>query len=507
MTSIRDLRKAWWIGILGGMAMFPRFFRKKKSPPLFFYDSLSKEKKVFSLAPHARNVRMYNCGPTVYDVSHIGNLRSYVFADLVRRALIFNGYTVRQVINITDFGHLSSDGDLGHDKMSMALKREGLDLTLPNMRTLAERYTILFIEDLKKLAVETEHIQFPRASDHIADEIALAKTLEEKGYAYHASEGLYFDTATFPAYGKLGNINLEGQLEGARVSKADDKRNPSDFLLWKTDAHLGWESPWGKGFPGWHIECSAMINATLGKQIDIHTGGIDLIPTHHNNEIAQSESATGRRPFSRFWMHNEFLTTGDTKISKSLRNTTTLAELEAEGFHPLSFRYFLLGAHYRTPQKFSREALAAAETAFLKLRRLVDSEKPGGSPNAGWMAKLQERLNDDLDTPGALALLWEMIKDRALEGPAIRATILETDKVLGLRLAGEDMRAQEKYKKLWGAPLSLEEAPEEIRELLKERDLARLRKDWAEADRIRTKLTEGGYSVEDSLSGPQLFKK
>src|SRR3989338_11277753 len=255
---------------------FSRFFQKPTHPPLFLHNTLGKAKQEFTLSKDRRRVGMYNCGPTVYDTSHIGNLRSYVFADLVRHTLEYNGFAVKQVIHITDFGHLSSDADRGEDKMSKALKREGMELSLENMRALADKYTQQFIEDLNTLNVETDKIQFPRASDHIAGEIALIKTLEEKSYTYAGADGLYFDTSRFPTYGALGNIDIEGLRAGARVVAAADKRLPTDFLLWKSDAKLGWESPWGRGFPGWHIECSAMINATLGKQIDIHTGGIDL---------------------------------------------------------------------------------------------------------------------------------------------------------------------------------------------------------------------------------------
>lgn len=323
------------------------------SSPVFFYNTLSKSKEQFNAVPHSKEVRMYNCGPTVYDTSHIGNLRSFIFADLIRRVLEYNGFPVKQVINITDFGHLSSDADSGNDKMTKGLKREGLAVTLENMRLLADKYTEQFKQDLRRVNLDTDRILFPRASDYIPAQIAMIETLEEKTYAYRGKDGVYFDTARFPDYGKLGDINIEGLKEGARVEASEDKRSPTDFLLWKPDAKIGWDSPWGKGFPGWHIECSAMINATLGKQIDIHTGGVDLIPTHHNNEIAQSESATGKRPFSRFWMHNEFLNLSGEKLAKSTGNIVNLSTLIEKGYHPLAYRYLLLGAHYRSLLNFT----------------------------------------------------------------------------------------------------------------------------------------------------------
>src|SRR3990167_2867632 len=411
--------------------------------PLRLYNTLTKHDDVFQLPAGVGSVRMYHCGPTVYDTSHIGNLRSYVFADLLRRTLIYNGFEVKQVINITDFGHLSSDADSGNDKMSKALKREKLPLTLENMRALAERYTAQFIHDLEQLGIDTSTIKFPRASDYIPAEIAMVQALEEKGYTYAGTEGVYFDTSRYPKYGQLGNIDTQGLREGARVAASEDKRRPTDFLLWKSDKKIGWDSPWGKGFPGWHIECSAMINATLGKQIDIHTGGVDLMPTHHNNEIAQSETATGKAPLSRFWLHHAFLNLNKEKISKSLGNVINLHRLIEKGFHPLSYRYYLLGAHYRTAIDFSWEALGAAQTAFGKLiaLRLSSGESVGTVP-AEWKKLFLARINHDLDTPGTLAVLWEMLKDKHVEPRDKLAGLLDFDNVLGLHLAEPDTNAK-----------------------------------------------------------------
>src|SRR3989344_4879417 len=474
--------------------------------PLFLYNTLGKAKQEFALPSYSSTVRMYNCGPTVYDTSHIGNLRSYVFADIVRRTLEYNGYTVKQVINITDFGHLSSDADAGPDKMTKALKREGLELSMENMRALAERYTEQFLTDLKTLNINTERIAFPRASDHIRGEIALIHTLEEKGYTYRGEDGVYYDTSRFSAYGKLGNINISGLKAGARVAAEPDKRSPTDFLLWKLDKHLGWDSPWGKGFPGWHIECSAMINATLGKQIDIHTGGIDLLPTHHNNEIAQSESATGKRPFSRFWMHHEFLNLSGEKISKSLGNTINLETLKKKGFHPLSLRYMYLAAHYRTALTFTWEALEAAQTAYLRLVALrLSLGAEAISTSKEWQRAFHERINDDLDTPGALALLWEGIA--AGEPEENLGMLDEADRVFGLHLMQPDEQARSLVSTAVRAYVALTDISAETAEILEKRDQARRRKDWTESDARRDELAVLGYGVDDTPLGQKLYKK
>ncbi|OGG57328.1 cysteine--tRNA ligase [Candidatus Kaiserbacteria bacterium RIFCSPHIGHO2_01_FULL_55_17] len=485
---------------------FGPLFRRRKHSPLFLYNTLTKEKDEFTLPHHVRTVRMYNCGPTVYDVQHIGNLSAFVFADVLRRTLEYNGFSVKQVINITDFGHLTSDADEGDDKMSKGLRREGLALTLENMRVLAERYTAIFLEDLRKLNVDTERITFPRASDYITAQIAMVQTLEEKGYAYRAEDGVYFDTSRFPAYGVLGGINAD-ESGHARIETKARKRNSTDFALWKFDKKIGWDSPWGKGFPGWHIECSAMINATLGKQIDIHTGGIEHIAIHHNNEIAQSESATGKRPLSRFWMHRAHIQLEGGKMAKSEGNVVCLSDIVKRGFHPLALRYLLLGAHYRTPANFTWGALEAAQTSFLKLRQLVDAETQTGMAPIGWQKKIHERLNDDLDTPGALGVMWEMAKDRLLSGADIRAGVLDADKILGLGFDKSDDIAESLCKKMFGVFVDLTDVSERIRKLVEAREAARKEKNWEYADSLRKELQKMNYVVEDTSAGPRLFKK
>ena len=481
--------------------------KKQRNLPLYLYNTLSKSKEVFSLPPYAKAVRMYNCGPTVYGVQHIGNLSMFVFTDILRRTLEFNGLAVMQVINFTDFGHLTSDADEGDDKMIKGLKREGLKPTLKNMHEMGKKYAAIFKEDLAKLNIDVPNITFPFASDYVPAQIAMIKTLEEKGYAYRSSRGVYFDTARFPVYGKLGAINLEGQREGARVEADTEKRNAADFILWKSSGHLGWDSPWGKGFPGWHIECSAMINAILGKQIDIHTGGIEHIGVHHNNEIAQSESATGKRPLSRFWMHRAHLQIDDAKIAKSDGNTICLSDIVEKGFHPLALRYLFLTAHYRTSANFTWKSLEAAQTSFLKLRRLVESEDKAGHAPDFWRKKIYERFNDDLDTPGALALIWEMLKDTGVARADAKALIADADRVFGLGLGQPDVVADSLCGKMFGVPVQSEELPERVEKLVSAREQARKEKNWQQADSLRSELQKLGYSLEDTASGPRVFKK
>ncbi|MCR4281090.1 MAG: cysteine--tRNA ligase [Candidatus Kaiserbacteria bacterium] len=486
---------------------------KPVSAALYLYNTLGKSKQVFTLpdkvegALGPKTVRMYNCGPTVYDVQHIGNLSMFVFADVLRKVLEYNGFAVKQVINITDVGHLTSDADFGDDKMAKGLKREGKELTLENMRELGERYTQIFLNDISLLNIDAEQITFPRASAYIPAQIAMVATLEEKGYAYRAKDGVYYDTSRFPSYGALGEINLENQKEGARITAVSDKRNPADFILWKLDPNLGWESPWGKGFPGWHIECSAMIRATLGKQIDIHTGGIEHIAVHHNNEIAQSEVVTGKHPLSRFWIHRAHIQLEHAKIAKSEGNIVYLSEVVARGIHPLALRYLFLGAHYRTPSNFSWEALLASETAFLRLRLLADSLPKGGKVPANYRVRMQERFNDDVDTAGALGVMWEMINDKKLPPADVRAGLIDADRVLGLGLDREDAKAKEACLKRFGKRMEMDELPEDIRAKIQERAIARENKDWQKADLVRNNLAKNGYVLEDAETGTIVFKK
>lgn len=470
--------------------------------PLSLHNTLSGNKEVFT--PKGSTVRMYNCGPTVYGEQHIGNLSMFVFTDILRRTLEFNGYPVKQVINITDVGHLVSDGDDGEDKMTKGLKREGLALSIENMKKLAEKYASVFFKDLTLLNIDTGTISFPRATDHIPGQIALTQTLVEKGYAYKAKDGVYYDTSLFKNYGKLGNINLKGLEDGARVAVDNSKKHPADFALWKFNNGLGWEAPWGKGFPGWHIECSAMCRSELGEQIDIHTGGIEHIPIHHNNEIAQSEAAFGKEPFSRFWLHREHVMMNGAKIAKSDGNVVYLSEIIEKGFHPLALRYWLLTSHYRTPSNFTYEALAGAQTALLRLRSFCKAHPTSTTKSVHYERLFHEKMNDDLDTPGALATLWTMTKEISLP-EEIAGTLIEADRVLGLRLSEEDAGLDALAEK--EKPQEVKNLPEDIQGILKEREVARSKKDWAQSDTLRDTLEKKGFAVRDEGSEQKIYKK
>jgi cysteinyl-tRNA synthetase len=372
---------------------------------------------------------------------------------------------------------------------------------------LGEKYANLFLEDIRALNDNIEGTIFPRASGYISAEIAMIQTLEEKGYTYRTSHGVYFDTSHFPDYGKLGDIDIAGLKQGARVASDPEKRSPTDFLLWKSDPAIGWDSPWGTGFPGWHIECSAMIRATLGQQIDIHTGGIEHIPVHHNNEIAQSESATGKKPLARFWMHRAHLKLEGGKMAKSEGNVVYLSDIVERGFHPLALRYLLLTAHYRTSASFTWEALEAAQKTFANLvaTRLLLTDT-GAKPSAAWRRKFLARINDDLDTPGALALMWDMVRGAKLPGDVLLATLLDFDHVLGLNLAEPDDAAKKLAQADMRTPVVEKDLPEKISTFVQERNEARSKKDWARADELRVLIEGEGYSIEDAETGPKLYR-
>lgn len=455
------------------------------------YNTLSRTKETFQPLKKGQ-VFMYHCGPTVYDYAHIGNLRAYVFADILRRTFEYNSYTVRQVINITDVGHLVSEGDDGEDKMTKALKRENKPFTLDAMRDVATFYFERFVDDLKALNVELPH-EFPRASDHIQDDIIFIQELEKKGFTYKISGGVYFDISKFPSYGKLGNISIDTLKEGARLVVNPEKKHPADFVLWKLDSKIGWESPWGVGFPGWHIECSVMSRKYLGQPFDIHTGGIDHIPVHHNNEIAQSESAYDGK-LASYWMHNAFITVNDEKMAKSAGGFATLKTLEDETVSPLTYRYWLLTAHYRSPVNFSLEAVRGAQNALIRLLVTMSNLPDGGTVNSAYNKRFLAYVNDDLDTPKAIALLWDLLKDPEVSDADKRATILDFDKILGLNLGSVVKVAEEKI-------------PEEITALAEAREQARKEKDWVKADALRQEIESRGYDVLDTETGFQLRGK
>jgi cysteinyl-tRNA synthetase len=464
---------------------------QEKAMVIKLYNTLTKKKENFEPVK-AGVVGMYNCGPTVYDRAHIGNLRSYVFADLLKRTLEYSDLKVHQIVNITDVGHLVSDADSGDDKMTKALKREGRPLTLESMHEIGTKYSALFIKDLQALNIELPD-EFPRASDHISDDIDIISELEKKGFTYKTTDGIYFETSKFPHYGKLGNIKIKDGQNEARINNAE-KKNPSDFALWKFDEKIGWESPWGKGFPGWHIECSAMSRKFLGQPFDIHTGGIDHIPVHHNNEIAQSEAAYGI-PLANYWMHNEFLTIHKEKMAKSEDNFFTLDTLNEHVISPLSYRYWLLTAHYRSPIDFSLNALEAAQTALIRLIKTVSEFPDDGKINHKYQEQFREFINDDIDTPKALALSWDLIKDHEVSPADKKATLINFDKIFGLNL--DTIKTDHSH----------EEIPAEIKALAEARESARQEKEWDKADALRLEIESRGYEVKDTPQGFSLESK
>jgi cysteinyl-tRNA synthetase len=479
------------------MGILSLFTSKKQSgmPALKLHNTLSGETERFE--PLNGTVKMYNCGPTVYEEQHIGNLRGPLLANTLRKTLEVWGYPVKHVSNITDVGHLTGDNagdaDLGEDRMEASAKKRGV-----SAQEIAETITQLYFNDLDSLGIDRGKIEFPRATAYIQEQIALVKTLEEKGYAYIIDDGVYFDTSKFAAYGKLGAINLGGQKDGARVEENMQKKNAHDFALWKFSPKRGerqqeWQSPWGVGFPGWHIECTAMIFTLLGKQIDIHLGGIDLVPIHHNNEIAQAEAATGK-PFVRYWMHNAFITIEGKRLSKSQGNTIYLHQIIERGFSPMALRYWYLTGHYRSPMNFTWEAIEGADTALKRLVRAYLETPEGGKPDATFLQEFYKAVANDLDTPKALALVWEHIKNLN------QATLAEADKVLGLGL--DDTRPPQKL-----AVVEQSDLPEDVQMLAKEREAARESKDFDKSDNLREQIEAQGYNIKDTPEGQKLSKK
>lgn len=438
-------------------------------------------------------VSMYHCGPTVYDYAHIGNLRSYVFADTLRRAFEFQGYEVNQVINITDFGHLTDGGDEGEDKIMKGLKREGKPITMEAMSELTEFYTAKFIEDLNSMNIlHPQHL--PRASKHISEDIALIKTLDKKGFVYKTTDGLYFDTTKDPNYGKLLKKVEKAEELQSRLNTKTEKKNPRDFALWKFNKKLGFKSPWGNGFPGWHIECSAMSMKYLGETFDIHTGGIDHIPVHHNNEIAQSECAT-EKPLANYWLHNAHIIINNEKMSKSLGNSFTLSYLKEIGIDPLSYRYWLLTSHYGTQVNFTTEAVLGSQTAYRKLITTITNlpQDDAAKPITSFMQSFTNAINDNLNTAKAIAIIWELIKNSAFTPSQKRATISEFDKVLGLKLTEQ-------------TPVK-EEIPSRIKGLISQRNIARAHKDWKKSDELRDAIIAEGFDLKDSDAGTEVSKR
>jgi cysteinyl-tRNA synthetase len=461
---------------------------------LVLYDTRTRAKRAFApLEPgHAR---VYSCGPTVYAPQHLGNLRPYLFADLLKRALLAEGLRVTHVINVTDVGHLTSDADAGEDKMERAASAAG-----KSAAEIATFYTEQWMRDRRRLnCLEAE--VYCKATDHIAEQIALARRLEAKGYTYRIDDGLYFDTSKFPRYAEFARLDLAGQEAGARIGDVEGKRHPQDFALWKFAApgvrrQQEWDSPWGRGFPGWHLECSAMSVRYLGERFDVHTGGIDHVAVHHTNEIAQTEAAYDVHPWVSFWMHNDFLDLGGEKISKSKGHTLLLDDLVERGFAPLAYRYFFLQAHYRQQQAFSFEDVESAATGYGRLlRAAVAVREASGAPPASERAEVEslrarfwDAVRDDLNAPRALAVAWEAARS-ALSAPARRDLLLDFERWLGLGLA---------------TGLPADEAGDSdprIDALVAERQSARAARDFARADAIRDQLKAEGIEIEDGKEG------
>jgi cysteinyl-tRNA synthetase len=441
---------------------------------------------------HEGEVRIYSCGPTVYHYQHIGNMRAAVFADTLHRTFAYAGYEVKHVINITDVGHLVSDGDEGEDKLEKGARREG-----KSVWDIAKIYTDAYFKDLNALGVHMEEYLFPRATDHIVEQIELIKMLEQKGFTYVISDGVYFDTAKFKEYPEFAHLDVEGLRSGARVEENTEKRNITDFALWKfspkdEQRQMEWESPWGKGFPGWHIECSAMSMKYLGAHFDIHTGGIEHIPVHHTNEIAQSECATGQT-YVNYWMHNNHLLDTTGKMSKSSGDFLTLASLIEQGYHPRAYRYFLMSAQYRKELQFSFEALNAAVSAYEKLVNFCKERKEiGGTEIAQYKAEFEEAIYEDLNTPRAIAVMWNMLKDEDVSYADRYATLMHFDKIFGLGL--DEIKKEEVV------------ISEEMQSLLDARAQARASRDFAESDRLRDEIEKHGFMVKDTSAGQQLSK-
>jgi cysteinyl-tRNA synthetase len=463
---------------------------------LRLFNSLTRTKERFEpLAPP--EVRVYSCGPTVYARQHLGNLRAYVFADLLTRTLGWLGYETRHVVNITDVGHLTDDADAGDDKMEKAARERG-----ETAWDVAERWTDVFRRDLAALSIREPDV-WSKATDHIPEQIEMVRTLEAKGFTYATSDGIYFDTSRAVGYPAFGHVDPEALRAQARIAGASEKKQPTDFALWKLSDPNGparqmeWESPWGVGFPGWHIECSAMSTKHLGAPFDIHTGGIDHLPVHHPNEIAQSEAALGVRPWVRFWLHGGWLMLDGGKISKSKaaegQSPPNLDDLVDRGIHPLSFRLFLLGGHYRQQMSLTDEAIAGSDETYRRLRRrAAELGPPAGSPTAAVDAgreRLRAALVDDLNAPRALAVLHDTLRDETITRAERALLLRDFDAALGLGLA-EPWTEQ---------PAALDPR---IEALVAEREAARRARDFARADAIRDQLAAEGFEIEDTPDGP-----
>ena len=463
---------------------------------LFFYNTLTGKKEKF-IPINKNEVKMYSCGPTVYSYAHIGNFRTYIFVDSLRRTLEYNGYKMKHVMNITDVGHLTSDADTGEDKMEKAAKKEGKD-----PYEIAKFYANAFMNDMGKLHIEKPEI-ITKATDNIPQMIEMVKEIIKNGYGYETSKGIYFDVSKLDKYPVLSNNSIEGQQAGARVEVDKEKRNPFDFALWikAPENHImKWDSPWGKSYPGWHIECSAMGRRFLGENFDIHTGGVDHIPVHHENEIAQCKGAFGHNP-ANFWMHCEFLLVDGGKMSKSLGNIYTISELKEKGIEPLAYKLFCFSSHYRNKLNFTFDGVKASNIALNRIRKgylahLNGNDSIEEKEIEEYENRFHNAINDDLNIPLAIGVLWDVIKNEK-KSKELADLILRFDKVFGLDLANSEKYLQELNEN----EEDMSVIPEQVLQFANERKIARENKDFQKADLLRKKIEESGYQIKDIAGG------
>ncbi len=448
---------------------------------IYLYNTLTRKKEEFRPIKNNK-VGFYACGPTVYDYAHIGNLRTYIFEDILKRVFIYNGYKVKHIENITDVGHLITDADEGEDKMMKAIKREGLTPDKKSLLKIADKYIKAFKKDISALNI-LEPDKWVKVTDHVKEMIKLIKKIEKNGYTYETEDGLYFDTTKLSDYGKLARLNKVDLKPGARVNLGT-KRNPTDFALWikavgenKNHAML-WNSPWGKGFPGWHIECSAISMKYLGNYFDVHTGGIDHIPVHHCNEIAQNEGAIGKKTVN-YWLHGEFLVIDSLRMGKSEGNFITLQTVIDKGFDPLAYRYLCLQVHWQQKTNFSWEALQAAQNALIELKNQIRQLSGKGEIIKDYQLNFNKVINDNLNMPKSLAILWDLLKNDQKPADKLK-TILDFDRVLGLDLG------------------IVEKIPKGVVLIATERQKARVNKDWQKSDELRKAINQLGYLIEDA---------
>ena len=457
---------------------------------IYFYNTLTKQKDLFKPIEEGK-VKIYSCGPTVYKDATIGNMRTNLLNDTLRRVLKYNGYELKHVMNITDVGHLVSDGDEGEDKMLKSAREEH-----KSPLEIAEHYTKLFFRDLERLNIETPEVVC-KATDHIKEMLEMVQKIMKNGYAYETSTAIYFDVSKLNKYGILSGINLNDQKAGARVDIDPEKRDPYDFALWiKAPANhlMKWDSPWGPSYPGWHIECSAMSTKYLGEEFDIHTGGIDLVPTHHENEIAQNKGACGKNP-AHYWIHGEYLLINGGKMSKSLGNTYLIDDIIARGYSPLAYRLFNYSCHYRGKLNFTWEGIESANTSLIRLREGYQKHLNGNSDIsdeiiADMENRFHQAINDDMNMPLALSVVWEAVKYPE-KSPKIAQLLKKFDTVLGIKI---DEVQETKI-------------PQEILDLVEERKQARSDKNWSESDRLRDLIAKKGYIVKDMKDGTEVLKK